>query len=1065
MGIFDFIRRTTISGRRIRVKPGSFLYRRKDHSKEMAFRAFHAAPQMMVISNLSTGEIIDVNESFLKNLGYSKKEVTGKTFEDIGLFADMDESNKYIKLLPRFRKVTDYPVILKTKSGEKKSFLFSAETIRLGDDYFLFTTYNPDPHYEKDLLKERTDDILDDIFETISSYLLRISISKENRFYIKDINRKAEDIENVVRSEVTGRHIEETPLSKKIKLLELLHHIRITGEPIKLAVSPSGNRSEGFYIGFLLSSGDIIVTWESPEIAQQRGTSLLRSPVKGAQNEMIFDIDLEGKLTYADSRSLNFIGYTEEDFKRGINISDLFPPDEFNKALTNLKLIVSENDTVSNEYICKRKDGTLFPILTRTFGVFREGKLIGYRGVVIDLTEQKKRELQIAREKAFLEHLIDSTPQAIVITDIPGKITHINREFTNIFGYTNEEAVGKYINELIVPEELKEEAEAIDEKTLENKREALETVRKDKYGNRIHVSLLSSGIIMNGVTVASLCIYRDITRDRKNRLLHEILYNISSATLEFSEIKDIYSVIVRELGKIWDTSNFYIALYESERKTISLPFFSDEKDSFKELPVKGTITGWLINRGVSALLKEQDLRKIEETGEINLVGSPCKVWLGVPLKAENEVIGAICMQDYHSENKFTSEDLSLLELIANQIAVSIQKRAMLDNLVKARKEAEEEANSKQAFMSTLSHEIRTPLNEVIGISNLLLQTNPNPEQLELIKTLRFSANHLLGLVNDVLDYSKMESGKIVFEQVQFNLNNFLDELGRAYLLRAKEKNIEFKIVKSSNIPAEIKGDQLRLNQILSNLLSNAFKFTSSGTISITVTETERQGNRSTIEFRVSDTGIGIPKDKQDILFDSFTQASPDTARRFGGTGLGLAICKKLVELQGGKIYVNSEPGAGSDFIFTLTFEVSDKIAPPVVEKIETESFKGLEGRKILIAEDNKINFFVVKKFLVSWGVDVAHAENGKIALELLEKDNFDLVLMDLHMPVLDGIEATRIIRNSDNPAIKNIPVVALTAAIMSENTDKIEGLNINDYILKPFKPEELYSKIKRNLRQ
>jgi CheY-like chemotaxis protein len=199
-----------------------------------------------------------------------------------------------------------------------------------------------------------------------------------------------------------------------------------------------------------------------------------------------------------------------------------------------------------------------------------------------------------------------------------------------------------------------------------------------------------------------------------------------------------------------------------------------------------------------------------------------------------------------------------------------------------------------------------------------------------------------------------------------------------------------------------------------------------------------------------------------MVFDSFTQASPDTTRNYGGTGLGLAICKKLIELQGGKIELESEPGKGSTFRFLLKFGIPEKVTIQKAPE-KPESYSGLEGKRILVAEDNKINFFVANKFLTNWGVKVTHAENGQIALDLLETEEFDLILMDLHMPVLDGIEATRIIRNSKNEKIRDIPIVALTAAIMSESHDKIENLKINDYVLKPFKPFDLFDRIKKHI--
>ncbi|MGD0582021.1 MAG: PAS domain S-box protein [Bacteroidales bacterium] len=1041
----------------------------KDHlSMEVASRAFHLAPQLMAIINRHSGAFVDVNDAFLSTLGYSNKEIIGLTPNDIQIFADIEDSNRYLRLLSKFSKVSDFPVNLKMKNGDERPFLFSAETIFQGDELFLLTTYNAISSLTDKTIRTRTETILNEIFETVSSYLILIRISIDNKFYIRDINSKVEDVESVTRADVIEKCVSDTPLAKRAKLMELLNHIRITGEPHKLSGSASGDDSEGYYMGFLLSNRDIIITWEA------RKGDYGKTPVFNSSEhvfkkmanmlpEMIYEVDLEGKIIYANTEGLRYFGYGEEDLKNGMTLAGIFPPAELKRAIITLKSISFTNQNVLNEYVAKKKNGALVPIITHTFGIFSGEKVIGYRGVVTDISEQKKNEEQIVREKAFLEHLIDSTPEAIVITDIPGKITLINKEFTNLFGYTNEEALGKYIDDLVVPDELKEEAEKIDEMANTDRKAMIQTMRKDKYGTMIHVNLIASSIVISDVTVALLGIYRDITSERKAQLIQDILYNISTTALKQLDIKDIYPTIVEELNKIWDTNNFYIVLYDRETKVLSLPFFSDEKDDFNEIPAKGTITGWVINHNKSVLLSEEDMKKMEDSGEIDLVGTPCKVWLGVPLRVDNDIIGVMCLQDYNSPDKFTQDDLNMLEFIANQIAVAIQKRTMLDNLIIARQKAEEAAQAKQLFMSTMSHEIRTPLNEVIGISNLLMQTNPNDDQVDLIKTLRFSANHLMTLVNDVLDYNKMESGKIVFEQTQFNLTDFLDEMKRSYSFRANEKKLEFNIIKDDKVPSEVTGDQIRLNQILSNLLSNALKFTLKGSINVRIEELERINHQSRIQFTVIDTGIGIPEDKHAEIFDSFTQASADTTRRFGGTGLGLAICKKLVELQGGTISVESVPDKGSSFTFNLLFGVPSQLKAKSTDG-RAETFKALEGKKILVAEDNKINFFVASRFLTGWGVNVSHAENGQLALEMIAKEDFDLILMDLHMPILDGIEASRIIRNSTNPRIRNIPIIALTAAIMSESHDRIEDLNINDYVLKPFKPQDLYDRILKHIR-
>jgi PAS domain S-box-containing protein len=1039
---------------------------KNDVSREMVFRVFHSASQLMAVSKLDSGQYVDVNEAFLNALGYTKEEIIGHTSDDIRIFADINESNKYIRLISKLKKLKDYPVTLKKKNGEEKPFLFSAETIILEGEIYLLTIYNELDKSEKRKIKDSQRSILDEIIETFSVYLALFGIDDDNRFIIIDINSSVEQAEFILKDEVIGKFIDETPLVKRKKLLELLHHIRITGDAHKLYASSAGNDSEGYYMGFPLSSGDIVITWEPGNFQKTKDDISKQDALfhKFAEliPEMIYEVDTKGRVTYANKYLLEFFGYSIEDLVKNLAISSLFP-DVYQQMTETLKSLQSPGQISSSEYLVRKKDGTAVSIISRSFARFYENKIIGYRGVITDISKHKEYENQINREKAFLEHLYNSTPTAIAITSSTGIVSMVNQEFTNLFGFTAEEAVNRNINDLVVPEELKEEAMQIDKLASKNKRELRQTTRINKQGKRIHVSLIATTIIINNEVVAHLGIYRDITAEKKNQLLQEVLYTISSAALKQYDIKEIYPIIVHELNKIWDTNNFFIALYDQTSETLSLPFFADEKDNFYEIPIKKTITGYVIKNNKSVLLKENDLRILDESGDIEMVGTPCKVWMGVPLKVEGKTIGVMCLQDYNDENKFSQEDLHILDFIANQIAIALQRRMMLDNLIIARQKAEEAAQSKQLFMSTMSHEIRTPLNEVIGITNLLLQGNPREDQMDYIRTLKFSGNHLLTLVNDVLDFNKMESGKIVFEQAQFNLSDFLDEIMRSYSYRSKAKELSFEIKKASNLPEEVIGDQIRLNQILSNLLSNALKFTNKGGITVNIRELKRSGNQSSLEFSVTDTGIGIAADKHSMIFESFTQATSDTTRHFGGTGLGLAICKKLIELQGGTIDIKSEPGKGSTFSFILSFGVSENSKQKEVAD-GPESFRGLEGKKILVAEDNKINFFVANKFLVGWGVKVTHVENGQLALEALEKDDFDLILMDLHMPVMDGIEATRIIRNSGDERVRNMPIVALTAAIMSESHDKIDDLNINDYVLKPFKPYDLFDRIRKHIK-
>ena len=370
---------------------------------------------------------------------------------------------------------------------------------------------------------------------------------------------------------------------------------------------------------------------------------------------------------------------------------------------------------------------------------------------------------------------------------------------------------------------------------------------------------------------------------------------------------------------------------------------------------------------------------------------------------------------------------------------------------KAQITAEENAKSKSDFLSIMSHEIRTPLNAIIGTTYHMIDENPRDDQLKELKNLKISSENLLGLINNILDFSKVDSGNIEFDEVNLDLNAFANRMQSMFELSAENKGLSLELHYDSELPKAVMIDKLRTTQILSNLMSNAIKFTNEGYVRLKVKLEDQAGDTVAVRFSVEDTGIGIEEDKRGLIFNTFQQAMVSTTRRFGGTGLGLSITKRLVELMGSNLELESKFGYGSTFSFVLNLTVGDE--SELHQRVD--STFDLNGLRILIVEDNQMNTIVAVNILQKWNVNISTAENGVQAVEKVQEQEFDFILMDLQMPEMDGYQATQKIRGLGH----KMPIVALTASAMLDKTSKLKEAGLDGAITKPFDPKDLYQAI------
>ncbi|MGK0387263.1 MAG: CheY-like chemotaxis protein/nitrogen-specific signal transduction histidine kinase [Patiriisocius sp.] len=407
----------------------------------------------------------------------------------------------------------------------------------------------------------------------------------------------------------------------------------------------------------------------------------------------------------------------------------------------------------------------------------------------------------------------------------------------------------------------------------------------------------------------------------------------------------------------------------------------------------------------------------------------------------------------------------MLSLLTLSLYKNNNLRAKANNLLQdkntelqlAKEKAEKASLAKAQFLSTITHELRTPLYAVTGLTHLLMEENPKKHQEEHLNSLKFSGEYLLSLINNILDLNKLEANKVEVEKTTFDLKKRINDVLVALKKSADDKQTVLKFEYDDSIPEKLSGDPLKLSQILINLIGNSVKFTQNGEVVVRVRKIDQHNRSIKLNFEIQDNGVGISKKKQKTIFETFSQGSLQINRKFGGTGLGLSIVKNLLELMNSKIQLESQLGEGSKFWFNLNVEVSEESVVPEIGDTPKNliDYSYLEGKKVLVVEDNKINQMITKKILEKNKMVCQVADNGTDAVQLVEENRFDVVLMDIHMPGISGIEATQKIRGFN----KDIPIIALTAVTIDENLDEFYRAGFNEIIPKPFKPEEFFEKI------